>query len=57
MTVGNDDLSLGEAELTETGDGTYTATLTIPLDGDWTARVSVRLDEFTNPVVAIPFSL
>ena len=57
LTVGNDDLSLGEAELTETGDGAYTATLTVPLDGDWTAGVSVRTSEFDNPVVAIPFTV
>lgn len=57
VTVGNGDLSLGEVELTETGEGTYTATVTIPIDGDWSAQVSVRTSEFDNPVVVLPFSL
>lgn len=57
LTVGNGDISLGEAELTETGPGAYQATVTIPIDGEWTADVSVRTSEFDNPVVPIPFSL
>ena len=57
VTVGNGDVSLGEADVTDAGGGAYSVTVTIPLDGAWSAQVSVRVDEFTNPVVAIPFTI
>jgi len=40
--------------LTETGPGTYEATLDLPMAGDWTLSVSVRTSKYENPVVEIP---
>jgi copper transport protein len=57
LTVVQQGLSLGDATLTQAGPGSYRAEVTIPTDGDWTARVSVRLDEFTNPVAEVPFKV
>ncbi len=57
LTVRNDDLSLGDATLTETGPGAYRAELTIPAPGVWSAGVSVRTDEFDNPVAVVPFTV
>jgi copper transport protein len=57
LTVTNPKLTLGDATLSRTGPGAYRAELTIPTDGDWTAQVSVRIDQFTNPVADLPFTL
>ena len=57
LTCSNDELSLGDATLTDTGAGAYRAELTIPTDGDWTAQVSVRTSEFDNPVASVPFTI
>lgn len=57
LAVSNGDIDLGEHELRRTGAGEYRTTATIPQDGSWIARVSVRVDEFTNPVVDIPFEV
>ncbi|MDT0201637.1 copper resistance protein CopC [Nocardioides sp. AE5] len=48
-------LDLGAVELVEESSGTYTGQVTIPEPGEWTVEVSLRLDEFTNPVVELPF--
>lgn len=55
-TVGlaSTDIDLGEPALRRTGAGEYRAEVTIPRDGEWTVRVSVRVDEFTNPVADVP---
>lgn len=55
-TVGlaSTDIDLGEPALRRTGPGEYRALVTIPRDGEWTVRVSVRVDEFTNPVADVP---
>ena len=57
VTLESDVLSLGETELTEVGVGSYTATMNVPLDGDWSAQISVRTTEFDNPVAVIPFNV
>lgn len=57
VVVGNDDVSLGEAQVEKTGPGHYRATVTIPRSGDWTADVSVRVDEFDNPVAEVSFGV
>ncbi|MBZ5737764.1 copper resistance CopC family protein [Nocardioides mangrovi] len=57
LEVRDDDLTLGDADLERIGAGHYRATVTIPRDGDWTAQVSVRLDEFTNPVAVVPLTV
>ena len=54
LTIHNDDLSLGDATLTPTGPGTYRAEVTIPTDGNWSAQVSVRTNEYDNPVAVVP---
>lgn len=55
-TVGlaSTDIDLGEPALRRTGPGEYRAIVTVPRDGEWTVRVSVRIDEFTNPVADVP---
>ncbi|MBN0038903.1 copper resistance protein CopC [Cellulosimicrobium cellulans] len=40
--------------LTQTGTGTYEATLDLPIAGDWTLNVSVRTSKYENPIVEIP---
>jgi copper transport protein len=57
LTVSNPTFTLGDATLTQTGPGAYRAELSIPTDGSWTAQVSVRIDEFTNPVAEVPFTI
>lgn len=58
-TVGlaSTDIDLGEPALRRTGPGEYRALVTIPRDGEWTVRVSVRVDEFTNPVADVPVAV
>jgi len=57
LSVRNDQLSLGDATLVETGAGTYRAELSVPTDGAWSASVSVRTSEFDNPVAVVPFQV
>jgi copper transport protein len=57
LTIRNDDLSLGDAALTQDGPGRYRSELTVPTDGAWTANVSVRTTEFDNPVASVPFTI
>ena len=57
LRVTNDEVTLGDATLKRTGPGRYRTTLTIPRDGPWQAEVSVRLDEFDNPVAVLPFQV
>jgi len=57
LAISNADLTLGDATVTRTGPGTYRAEVTIPTDGQWSAQVSVRVDEFTNPVADVPFKV
>lgn len=57
VEVRNDDLTLGDANVERTGAGSYRASITIPRGGAWTAQVSVRVDEFDNPVAVVPFTL
>jgi copper transport protein len=45
-----DAADLGDVALTATDLGTYRGTVLVPLAGTWRFQVSVRVDEFTNPV-------
>ncbi|MBO0611307.1 copper resistance CopC/CopD family protein [Myceligenerans salitolerans] len=40
--------------LTETGPGTYEATLDLTMPGSWTVTLSVRTSKYENPIVDIP---
>lgn len=57
LVVRNDDLTLGETPVRRLRPGRYRATVTIPSSGSWTAQVSVRIDEFDNPVAVVPFTV
>lgn len=49
------DLDLGPVALTPTGPGAWTGAVAIPTAGEWALEVSVRLTDFDNPVVSLPF--
>lgn len=53
----SDDLDLGPLPLEAAGPGAWTATTTLPVAGEWTLEVSVRVTEFENPVASLPFTL
>ncbi|MGB0101513.1 MAG: copper resistance CopC family protein [Nocardioides sp.] len=57
LSIASEEVDLGEPALRRTGPGEYRAVVTIPRDGEWAARVSVRVDEFDNPVVDLPFTI
>ncbi len=50
LRVLGDDADVGDVPLVPSALGTYQATVLIPLEGTWRFQVSVRVDEFTNPV-------
>ena len=43
--------------LTETGTGTYEATIDLTMPGTWTVTVSVRTSKYENPIVDIPIEV
>ncbi|WP_275002329.1 FixH family protein [Promicromonospora iranensis] len=43
--------------LTETGPGTYEATLDLTMPGSWTVTISVRSSKYENPIVDIPIEV
>lgn len=47
------DLDLGAVPVTPTGVGTFAATVTFPTPGEWEVQVSLRVDEFDNPVTSL----
>lgn len=47
------DLDLGAVPVTPTGVGTFAATVTFPKPGEWEVQVSLRVDEFDNPVTSL----
>ncbi|WP_181407647.1 copper resistance CopC/CopD family protein [Nocardioides sambongensis] len=53
VAVSSGDLELGEIPVVPDGAGTYVADLVFPREGTWEVRVSVRIDEFTNPVTTL----
>jgi copper transport protein len=54
VSVGSDEVDLGSRPLRNVDSGTYETEVVIPEPGTWEVRVSVRLDEFTNPVLTLP---
>ncbi|MDZ5622905.1 copper resistance protein CopC [Nocardioides bizhenqiangii] len=47
------DVDLGTVPVTPTGAGTFQATVTFPEPGEWEVQVSLRVDEFDNPVTTL----
>lgn len=50
---GDADVDLGEIPVEPIASGTYRADVTFPLAGTWAVQVSVRADEFDNPVTTV----
>lgn len=48
-------LDLGPRTMISDDAGTREVTVILPKPGRWTVQVSLRIDEFTNPVVSLPF--
>ncbi|WP_082599506.1 FixH family protein [Nocardioides sp. Root151] len=44
-------------DLTPDGRGRWRGTVTLPKPGEWKVEVSVRLSEFENPVLVLPFRI
>ena len=53
MRVRSETVDLGEVALTPDGAGTYRAEVVLPTAGNWRVQVSVRIDEFDNPVASL----
>ena len=48
-------VDLGNLALTPSDAGTYRAEVVLPTDGTWRVQVSLRIDEFENPVASLSF--
>ncbi len=48
---------LGRRPVTDLGGGRYESEVLIPSPGEWQIQVSVRIDEFTNPVLSLDFEV
>ena len=46
-------VDLGTVPVTPTGTGTFLATVSFPKPGEWKVQVSLRIDEFDNPVTTL----
>jgi copper transport protein len=53
VSVGSEEVDLGSRPVRNIDSGTYASQVMIPGRGRWTVRVSVRTDEFTNPVLTL----
>ena len=53
VSLRTDGLDLGTVPVTPTGTGTFVATVTFPRPGEWEVQVSLRIDEFANPVTTL----
>ncbi|KRF19014.1 hypothetical protein ASG90_03780 [Nocardioides sp. Soil797] len=53
VAMHSDDVDLGPVPLEASGKGVFTARVVIPEPGDWQVQVSLRLDEFENPVTTL----
>lgn len=53
ISLSTEGLDLGTVTATPTGAGTYLATVTFPKPGAWEVQVSLRVDEFENPVTTL----
>jgi copper transport protein len=57
VSVRSDGVDLGPRSLVSDDVGTREATVILPNPGRWEVQVSLRIDEFTNPVVTLPFTV
>ena len=48
-------VDLGNLALTSSDAGTYRAEVVLPTAGTWRVQVSLRVDEFENPVASLSF--
>ena len=55
VRVRSDAVDLGNLALTPSDAGTYRAEVVLPTDGTWRVQVSLRIDEFENPVASLSF--
>jgi copper transport protein len=53
VSVRSDDADLGSRPVRTVASGTYETRVVIPTPGRWVLQVSVRTDEFTNPVLTL----
>jgi copper transport protein len=53
LRVLGDDADVGDVGLEPVSLGVYAGTVSLPVDGTWRFQVSVRVDEFTNPVATV----
>lgn len=57
LSLRSESLDLGEVQLTQQSAGSYDGRVTFADTGEWAVEVSVRIDEFTNPVLELPFEV
>lgn len=57
LRLHSESINLGDVTLQKDGVGAYAGTVTLPEPGEWTVEVSLRVDEFTNPVLELPFEV
>ncbi len=53
VRVRSDDVDLGEVPVRAQASGTYQGVVVLPHPGQWRVQVSLRLDEFDNPVTEL----
>lgn len=53
VSLRSSDVDLGTVPIVPTGAGTYAADVTFPSAGEWEIQVSLRVDEFENPVTSL----
>ncbi|UMG94774.1 copper resistance protein CopC [Nocardioides sp. TF02-7] len=56
-SLSSDQVDLGVVPLQSIAPGTYSAEVVFPSPGEWTLQVSLRIDEFENPVTTVDFSI
>jgi len=57
VRVSSDAVDLGDVQLAPSDAGTFSGETVIPTGGTWRVQVSLRLDEFENPVASLSFRI
>ncbi len=57
VRVSSDAVDLGDVRLARSDAGTFSGETVIPTGGTWRVQVSLRLDEFENPVASLSFRI
>ena len=55
VRVRSSTVDLGNLVVTSSDAGTYRAEVVLPTSGTWRVQVSLRIDEFENPVASLSF--